>query len=170
MAGLLKGTGWTSTASGIFEEAGQLAAGVKNWFSGNTKANRDAIKAEQSAQGQAIAQAQLGEQKSETAKLKVFAFFKQYGLWLGIAIGVIVLVIILLRVFKKKGHSGASRRSPRRTRIKTKSISRIRSRGTRSRSVRKSKGSRKGFRRRIGNTVYTSPKSWSEAMRRRRKK
>lgn len=158
---LLKGTGWTDTATGIFEAAGGLASGIKNWLSGRTKENREAVQAEQAAQAQAIADYQLGEQQQETTKLEIAAFFKRYGLWIGLAIGGIVVIWLLIKfVFKRKRTSVVRRRSV------TRSF-KPRSRGKRSGT--KSSGS-KSFKRRIGNKVFTSAKAWSQEMRKRRKK
>jgi len=154
---LLKGTGWTDTATGIFEAAGGLASGIKNWLSGRTKENRDAVAAEQAAQSQAIADIQLGEQQAETTKLQMAAFFKQYGIWIGMALGAVILIWVLVRfVFKKKRTTVYKRRSV------VQSISPKRK--------KRSVSTGKSFRRRIGNKIYTSAKSWSQEMRKRRKK
>lgn len=86
-------------------------------------------------------------------------FLRKYW-WIaaGIAIGVLI--------FKKQKryvrHRRHSRAVVRRARQSRRTVSAVRRR-------RAGGGGRRGFRRRIGNTIYTSPRSWSQAMQRRRK-
>jgi len=96
----------------------------------------------------------------------IISFFKSLSLvgWI-IVIAIVVFLFAMIRpkrtYHRRKYHS-------RVVRTRAKRIRRNRTSQKGGRTKRRSSG--KSFRRRIGNTVYTSSRKWSEAMQRRRKR
>jgi len=159
MPAILDYTGWTAGAKSMFEQAGGLASGVKLLFSGETKANRQAIKDAQAAQKEAINKAEVSSMNKNTMLIKAWAWIQENWLTV-ILVGVGFILLILWRPLMRFFNVKKRVKSPRRHfRSVKKSVVR----------VKRSKLS-SGFKRKIRGKTYTSPKSWAMEMRRLRKK
>lgn len=90
----------------------------------------------------------------------IIAYLKKVPIWLWI---VLLFLFIWWLFFKRK------RKSYRRRKRTTHSVA-VRRRAKRIAKQSRKRGTTKGFRRRIGNKVFTSAKSWSREMQRLRKK
>lgn len=174
MASLINPTGWNDWVQSSFDAAGQLAASVRGLFTKQTDAERAAEKALREEQDRTIEAIKLASAKKETEKVKAYLNWQNLKVYLVKYwyIGAIVLLLIfarpLMRLFgiEKRTKVYRKRRSSVPRKVKIRSKSKPRKASTRT----KSKGSSRGFRKRIGNTIYTSKRAWSEAMLRRRRR